>query len=51
MITKIKRSVDKFKLNLKDKIVLTEAATGNFVVTQVIAALAGAKVYAYTKVI
>lgn len=49
MIRKIKKSINKFNLNLKDKIVLTEAATGNFVITPIIAALAGANVYAYTR--
>lgn len=50
MINKIKRAIKKFELNLENKIVLTEAATGNYVVTAIIAALAGAKkVYAYTK--
>ncbi len=42
-------SLEKFNLNLKGKIVLTEAATGNYVVTAIIAALAGACVYAFTK--
>lgn len=47
---KIKKSLNKFNLSLKDKVVLTEAATGNYVVTPVIAALADAKtVYAYSK--
>lgn len=46
---KIRNSVKKFNLNLKDKIVFTEAASGNYVVTPIIAALADAKVYAYTK--
>lgn len=49
MIKKIKNSIAKFKLNLKGKIILTEATTGNFVVTPIIAALAGANVYAYTR--
>ena len=42
-------SIKKFELNLKNLTVLTEAATGNFKVTAVIAALAGAKVIAFTK--
>ncbi|MDK2062613.1 hypothetical protein PT520_08785 [Aliarcobacter butzleri] len=45
MIEKIK----KFNLDLTDKNVLTEAASGNYVVTPIIAALAGAKVIAVTK--
>lgn len=46
----IKHAIDKFELNLNDKIVLTEAATGNYAVTPIIAALAGAKkVFALTK--
>jgi len=49
MITKIVNAIAKFKLNLKNKIVITEAATGNYVVTPIIAALAGAEVYAFTK--
>ena len=49
MLDFIKNSIEKFELNIKDKIVLTEAATGNFVVTPIIAALAGANVYAITK--
>ena len=47
--SKIKKSLRKFSLNLADRIVLTEAATGNFVVTPIIAALSGAEVYAITK--
>ena len=46
---KIISSIKKFKLDLKGKIVLTEAATGNYVVTPVIAALSGATVFALTK--
>lgn len=38
-----------FSLSLQDTIVLTEAATGNYVVTPVIAALAGAEVFAFTR--
>jgi len=45
----IKSAVDKFNLVLQEKVVLTEAATGNYVVTPVIAAVAGAKVYALAK--
>jgi len=46
---KIKNAIQKFELDLNGKTVLTEAATGNYVVTPVIAALSGATVYAYTK--
>lgn len=46
---KIISSIKKFHLSLKNKIVLTEGATGNYRVTPVIAALAGAKVYAVAK--
>lgn len=46
---KIKKSVKKFELCLENKNVLTEAATGNYVVTPIIAALSGANVYAFTK--
>ena len=49
MKNKILQSVSRFNLNLQGKIVLTEAATGNFVVTPVIAAVAGATIYAFTK--
>jgi len=46
----IKKSIANFNLDLSNKIILTEAATGNYVVTPAIAALAGAKyVYAFTK--
>lgn len=46
---KIIDAVNRLQLNLSGKVVLTEAATGAYVVTPVIAALAGAKVYAFTK--
>lgn len=49
MIEKIKRSIKKFNLDLTNKNVLTEAASGNYVVTPIIAALAGAKVIAVTE--
>lgn len=49
MISKIKRSIEKFHLDLSHKVVLTEAATGVYAVTPIIAALAGAKVYALAK--
>jgi len=47
--TKILEAVARLKLDLKGKVVLTEAATGAYVVTPIIAALAGAEVYAFTK--
>ncbi|MCE3259962.1 MAG: hypothetical protein K0S12_1603 [Bacteroidetes bacterium] len=46
---KIEQAVSRLNLDLKGKTVLTEAASGAYVVTPVIAALAGAQVYAYTK--
>jgi len=49
MIKKIKNSINKFQLNLSGVNVLTEAASGNYVVTPVIAAITGAKVVAFTK--
>ena len=50
LIKGIIRIIKKFELDLTDKAVLTEAATGNYVVIPVIAAVAGAKkVYALTK--
>lgn len=49
LIDKLVRQVKKLQLNLKGQTVLTEAATGAYIVTPVIAALAGAKVYAYSE--
>ncbi len=46
---KISDVIRELDLNLKDKTVLTEAATGAYVVTPIIAAAAGAKVFALTK--
>ncbi|MFP4447199.1 MAG: hypothetical protein ACLFPH_00540 [Bacteroidales bacterium] len=48
-INKIYRAVEKFNLDLSGLNVLTEAATGSYSVTPVIAAIAGAHVYAYSK--
>ena len=42
-ITLIKKSIRKLELNLDGLVVLTEAASGNYVCTPIIAALAGAK--------
>ena len=49
LLDKLKKRVEALNLNLKGKVVLTEAASGAYVVTPILAALAGAKVYAYTK--
>ena len=49
LIDKLARQVKALELDLKGKTVLTEAASGAYVVTPVIAALAGAKVFAYSK--
>jgi hypothetical protein len=49
LIDKLIRQVDALQLNLKGRTVLTEAATGAYIVTPVLAALAGAKVFAYSK--
>src|SRR5688572_485254 len=46
---KIEDAVSRLNLDLEGKVVLTEAATGAYIVTPVIAALAGAEVYAFTK--
>ncbi len=50
LLEKIDYSISKLELNLSDKIVLTEAATGNYMCTAIIADKAGAKrVYALAK--
>ena len=49
LIDKLVRQAKNLQLNLKGKTILTEAATGAYVVTPVLAALAGAKVYAFAK--
>ena len=49
LIEKLIKRVDALKLDLKGKTVLTEAASGAYIVTPVLAALAGAKVYAFSK--
>ena len=46
---KIEDAIDRLELDLSGKVVLTEAATGAYIVTPVIAALAGADVFAFTK--
>ncbi len=49
LIDKLIKRVNALGLDLKGKTVLTEAASGAYVVTPVLAALAGAKVFAFTK--
>lgn len=49
LMDKLVRRVQSLGLDLKGKVVLTEAATGPYVVTPILAALAGAKVYAFSK--
>lgn len=46
LVDTAKACLDAFSLNLKDAVVLTEAATGNYAVTPVMAAAAGATVHA-----
>lgn len=46
---KLKERVEALRLDLRGKTVLTEAASGPYVVTPVLAALAGARVYAFSK--
>ena len=46
---KVARASSELQLDLRGRVVLTEAATGPYVVTPVLAALAGAQVYAYTR--
>ena len=47
--SRLKQVVEELELDLQGRVVLTEAATGPYVVTPVLAALAGANVYAYTR--
>jgi hypothetical protein len=49
LIDKLVRQVKALQLDLKGKIVLTEAATGAYIVTPVLAAIGGAKVFAFSK--
>jgi hypothetical protein len=49
LIDKLIKRVKALQLDLRGRIVLTEAATGAYIVTPVLAALAGAKVFAYAK--
>jgi len=46
---KLLEAINRLQLNLSEKIVLTEAASGPYIVTPLIAALAGAEVFAFTK--
>jgi hypothetical protein len=45
----IKDSFNKFQIDLEGKVLLTEAATGNFVCTPILSAMAGARVFAIAK--
>lgn len=49
LMDKLIKRIDALELNLSGRTVLTEAASGAYVVTPLLAALAGAKVYAYAK--
>jgi hypothetical protein len=49
LIDKLIRRVEALGLDLRGRTVLTEAASGPYVVTPVLAALAGARVFAYTR--
>lgn len=49
LLDKLRERIEALELNLEGLTVLTEAASGPYIVTPVIAALAGAKVYAYAK--
>lgn len=49
LLDKLFKRVEALGLDLQGKTVLTEAASGAYVVTPLLAAIAGAKVYAFTK--
>jgi len=49
LLDKLVKQVGALGLDLRSKVVLTEAATGPYVVTPILAALAGAKVYAFCR--
>lgn len=49
LAAKLKKRVEELNLRLNGLTVLTEAASGPYVVTPVLAALAGARVYAYSR--
>jgi len=45
----LKEAIEKWNLNLSNLTILTEAASGNYIFTPIIAAMAGGMVYALTK--
>lgn len=49
LVSKIKKQIEALNLDLHGRTVLTEAASGAYVVTPIIAALAGARVFAFSK--
>lgn len=49
VLYKIKKQIETLSLDLTDKVLLTEAATGPYIVTPIIGALAGAKVIAFSR--
>ena len=49
LCSKLNQVVEGLELDLQKCVILTEAATGSYVVTPVLAALAGATVYAFTR--
>ena len=49
IVTELLQAIKRLSLDLKGKTVLTEGATGHYAVTPVLAALAGAQVYAFAK--
>src|SRR5664279_1621585 len=49
LIDKLVRQVRSLELDLKGKTVLTEAASGAYIVTPILAAIAGAKVFAFSR--
>lgn len=49
LIDKLYRQVQALELDLRGKTVLTEAASGAYIVTPILAAIAGAKVFAFSK--
>jgi len=49
VLYKIKKQIDELALNLSEKVLITEAASGPYIVTSIIGALAGAKVFALAK--
>ncbi len=49
LATKVRAVVAELGLDLRGRVVLTEAATGPYIVTPLLAAVAGAKVYAFSK--